>query len=196
MNKKLIEETRVKLDAFKALDLSAAGAWDFQESYDMTRLAERSFEHDRHGRSVLERENCSGCVLAGYQSSEEAREARRDKTGDMILVDRDGPNYAGWERLYVETRRMIPTRWIPAFLAALERTDNPAYTAALLRDINTFGVRFQGALSTWHGKRVGWARLCLICLHTITTADHVCDPVTDEERIEWEHSSRHAYDPL
>lgn len=178
------------------LDLQAAGAWTPEEADNLGRQAERLFKHDRHGRLVLERENCSGCVLQGYQSSEEAREAKRDKTGSMVLVDRDGPNYAGWERAYVQTGRRIQLRWAPAFVAALDDPENPAYAAALLKDINTFGVAFTGMLMPYHGKRLGVARACLICFKTIYTSDHVCEPMTPEEQAEWENSARHAYDPV
>lgn len=87
--------------------------------------------HDGYGADVLTRENCGACVLAGYE----------DPSGEQT-VDRDGPNYAGWARLYVEARRPIPERWRQAFDRELH-SDNAAYSAALARDIATFGVSYE-----------------------------------------------------
>jgi len=55
------------------------------------------------------------------------------------LGGEDGPNYAGWARIYVEAQRPIPKKWERAF--ALERaSDNRAYAHALERSIKTFGM--------------------------------------------------------
>jgi hypothetical protein len=80
-----------------------------------------------------ERENCAGCVLRGYTP--------RGGWGDDINVRRDGPNYAGWARVYVESQTAIPARWRDAFERELH-SDNEAYAAALALSVATFGVHF------------------------------------------------------
>jgi hypothetical protein len=53
--------------------------------------------------------------------------------------DTDGPNYAGWARLYIEAQRPIPRKWRAAFERELA-SDNQAYANALRRSIATFGT--------------------------------------------------------
>ena len=86
---------------------------------------------------ALVRENCAACILAGY-----CPDCGRHRIGCPHQVER-GPNYAGWARVYVGDRRPIPAKWRAAFTRELERTDNPAYLAALLADIAANGVRFE-----------------------------------------------------
>ncbi len=62
--------------------------------------------------------NCGGCAL--------------------ISGDEDGPNYAGWARVYVEAGRTIPREWTRAFQSE-RNSSNAAYAAALRKSINTFG---------------------------------------------------------
>jgi len=50
----------------------------------------------------------------------------------------DGPNYAGWARIYVEAQRPIPSKWRAAFMDELN-SDNKAYAHALRRSMMTFG---------------------------------------------------------
>ena len=86
-------------------------------------------------RDQLTRENCGACVLGGYRP--------RDDWGDPELdTDAAGPNYAGWARIYVEARRVIPKRWEAAFLAQLHTPDNLRYAEAVARSVVTFGYRF------------------------------------------------------
>lgn len=94
----------------------------------------------REGR--LGQENCAQCCLAGYEP--------RGGFGDGYSVKRDGPNVAGWTRVYVQAERSIPRYWSDAFIDALN-SDNRAYADALARDIATFGVSFYPA--TWHGAK-------------------------------------------
>lgn len=79
------------------------------------------------------RMNCGACALEGYEP--------RRGWGDGFSVKRDGPNYAGWARVYVEACRVIPNKWKGAFRREL-RSDNKAYTQALWVSILLFGVRF------------------------------------------------------
>lgn len=81
----------------------------------------------------LGRENCGACVLGGYEP--------RGGYEDGYKVKRDGPNYAGWARMYVEARRMVPANWRDAFTRELN-SDNHAYADALARSVVTFGVAF------------------------------------------------------
>lgn len=78
----------------------------------------------------LTRENCAACALDGYGA---------DTDGGTVPLS---PNYAAWERVYVQARRPIPHRWLPAFVASLNDEVNPSFAAALLRDVATWGVRF------------------------------------------------------
>lgn len=74
---------------------------------------------------TMTRENCGACVLAGYG----------------VKPAEEGPNYAGWARIYVEARRPVPADWRGAFRRELA-SDNRAYAGALARSIATFGVTF------------------------------------------------------
>lgn len=57
-----------------------------------------------------------------------------------VFVNEDdthkSPNYAGWERLYVESRRAIKAEW----LDCTKWSENLAYTKCLIKSINTFGI--------------------------------------------------------
>lgn len=89
-------------------------------------------DHNISDKSPLTRENCGACVLNGYISRDDRQNGARDS---------DGPNYAGWARIYVQAGRHIPAKWHKAFDAELA-SDNQAYSDALRRDIYIFGVRF------------------------------------------------------
>lgn len=107
------------------------------------------FRHDHNAsdRDPLTRVNCGACVLGGY----EPRGARDD--WDHPSVKDHGPNYAGWARIYVESRSPIPRAWRAAFVreitqdgdgTAVQEYVNLRYAEALARSIVTFGVRFKG----------------------------------------------------
>lgn len=82
------------------------------------------------------RENCGACVLRGYLSDSARADGR---------TDADGPNYAGWARVYVECGRVIPAQWRAAF-EEQRNSDNHAYAHALEVSINTYGVRWSDGL--------------------------------------------------
>ncbi len=86
---------------------------------------------ERRDDENLCRANCGACVLGGYHDLDDDEHDRRD-----------GPNYSGWARIYVEAGRTIPRKWKAAFLRELDRTDNALYLAALVRDIQTWGITF------------------------------------------------------
>jgi hypothetical protein len=50
----------------------------------------------------------------------------------------DGPNYAGWARIYIEAGKAMPEKWRGAFERELA-SDNHHYAVALRRSIATFG---------------------------------------------------------
>lgn len=77
----------------------------------------------------LTRSNCGACVLNGYQD--------RD---DDEHKPADGPNYAGWARVFVEAGRSIPATWAEAFVREFTDNDNERYVEALKRDVATFGM--------------------------------------------------------
>ncbi len=89
-------------------------------------------DHPMSDRSQLTRENCGACVLNGYEPRWVDRSEHNTAT--------DGPNYAGWARIYVEAGRAIPEKWRAAF--ADQGKDNRAYYDALGRSLVSFGVRF------------------------------------------------------
>lgn len=66
-----------------------------------------------HPRDRMARENCGACVLNASEH----------------------PNYAGWERLFVQAGRKVHPS---ALAAALARTDNLPYVNALRRDLATW----------------------------------------------------------
>jgi hypothetical protein len=89
-------------------------------------------DHNASDRDPMTRENCGACVLNGYISRDDRRNGAKNS---------DGPNYAGWARVYVQAGTRIPRKWHKAFEAELA-SDNQAYSDALRRDIHIFGVRF------------------------------------------------------
>lgn len=128
-----------------AVESVPADAWTVTEAGDQARIARqllrhghpevgtRAFRDYAGGTDDAERvtrENCAACSLDGYGA---------DTDGGTVPLS---PNYAAWERVYVQTRRPIPHRWLPAFVASLNDEDNPSFAAALLRDVATYGVRF------------------------------------------------------
>ena len=90
--------------------------------------------HNLSDRDPLTRVSCAACVLGGYR--ERGAEGRRS----------DGPNYAGWGRLFVQAQAPVPAIWAAAFdrhRAGVPYEDgsiNYAYLAALERDIATWGA--------------------------------------------------------
>ena len=66
-------------------------------------------------------------MLQGYHDKDDDEHKRED-----------GPNYAGWARIYTEARRPIPVKWRKALAREL-LSDNAAYSNALRRSIATFG---------------------------------------------------------
>jgi hypothetical protein len=103
---------------------------DWQQQRIARQLLARH-DHNKSDKSPLTRENCGACTLNGYIS-------RSDRHGQKPS---DGPNYAGWARVYVQAQYVIPRKWHKAFEAEME-SDNTAYSDALKRDINVFGVTF------------------------------------------------------
>lgn len=109
--------------------------WSAEEASQLRAIARQLFRHGEWAHTTaLERESCSACVLTGYLS--------RDSRADGIRPS-DGPNYAGWARVYVEAGYAIPAKWRRAFARAGLGDDsespNPAYFDALGRDLVTFG---------------------------------------------------------
>lgn len=76
---------------------------------------------------VWERDTCGTCAALGWGAHNEEHPPH------------EGPNYAGWARVYVQAREPIPRAWMPAFLAHLNDEENDGYREALRRDVATFG---------------------------------------------------------
>jgi len=105
--------------------------WSAAEANGLRRTAQMLLSrHDCQGSRLVEmRENCGACVLNGYMSSADR------KSGALKVAD--GPNYAGWARVYVQAGSSIPRRWRKAFQAERD-SDNRLYAEALERDIATW----------------------------------------------------------
>lgn len=106
--------------------------WSPEEQQEQRRYKTGVWNHE-HGSVTgtrqqrnLVRANCSACVLGGY----------RDVYDDESPTD--APNYAGWARVYVETRHVVPHGFVRGFERDLNE-DSP-YGAALRRDVVTYGV--------------------------------------------------------
>lgn len=101
---------------------------------------------DHHGDwSDAAVSSCAVCELHGTR-------AAMYPSADELPADDDDeppartPNYAGWERIYVQARVTIPDAWRPAFawwLTPEGEAENAAYAAALARDVATFGLHDQ-----------------------------------------------------
>lgn len=107
--------------------------WTDNDARNMRAIARQLFKHgDWRHESDLERESCSACVLGGFLSASAIADGAKPE---------DGPNYAGWARVYVEAGVPVPEKWRAAF-EAQRQSDNRAYAAALEASIETFGVKF------------------------------------------------------
>lgn len=117
----------------------SADVWHPLEARALRATARRMFTDHGHGSDMsrMTRENCGACVLGGYEP--------RGGFGDGYRVATDGPNYANWQRDYVQAGRDMPSSWRDAFARELRDTDNALWRDALLRDIRTFGAGFVGA---------------------------------------------------
>lgn len=93
--------------------------WTEVEAKHYQNTARQCFKHDYDHGAKSDPLNCQGCAL---------RETSRT----------DGPNVAGWARLFVEARMPIPGHWRKAFESEL-RSKNKRYAEALARSIATFG---------------------------------------------------------
>ena len=115
--------------------------WPEEDRVKMRRNAQAMFTDEYHASGgcrrdgVLGRSNCGPCVLGGYEPRGEDRDPEWD-------VKRDGPNYAGWGRLYVEAGYPMKKAWRDAFERDQLGSDNEAYAAALRKSVATFGARF------------------------------------------------------
>lgn len=98
--------------------MSESKMWGEAEAKQIAAIARSLFRAHSYRHEGIDTDNCSYCALT--QGGPE------------------GPNYAGWGRLYIEARRLIPEGWREAFRHELE-SDNAAYAAALRRSITTFG---------------------------------------------------------
>jgi hypothetical protein len=94
--------------------------WPPEEARHHQGTARRFFtEGHSYRHKGIDADNCGYCALTHGGS--------------------EGPNYAGWARLYVEAQRTIPSKWRAAFQEELD-SDNKAYSHALRRSIKTFGA--------------------------------------------------------
>lgn len=60
---------------------------------------------------------------------------------DSCTLETNGPNYAGWARVYVEAERPIPESWRSAFYDELV-SENWLYRKKLEESLHWFGVRW------------------------------------------------------
>jgi len=97
--------------------------WDERERLRLIATARQCAKHSAyHTTDKLARENCGGCALRYTQKY--------------------APNYAGWVRIYIELGWEVP-RWHYERELEYARNENMAYHDAIMRDIETFGIRLK-----------------------------------------------------
>ena len=101
--------------------IEKAEPWNGKEKYQYTGTARQCLEHS-YNHSKSDPDNCGGCALT--------------------LRSQYQPNYAGWQRIYIESRRTIPARWEKPFYTAFT-DDNQLYAKALARSCKTYGIKFE-----------------------------------------------------
>jgi hypothetical protein len=118
---------------------------DPRESHAHRQSARQVMRSHGHGWTFADddernmvRDNCGACVLGGWG-------AYVDEHGH------DDINYAGWQRIYVQTSTPIPARFVRAFLGALDERNVPddpdeltRYARALRSDLATHGAIIEG----------------------------------------------------
>ncbi|GAC1550404.1 MAG: hypothetical protein NVS3B16_24810 [Vulcanimicrobiaceae bacterium] len=110
--------------------------------------------NDREEANLV-RSNCGACVLNGY----------RDRDDDENHAHQ-GPNYAGWARIYTQAGLAIPRIWVGAFARELvDKDKNAHYAEALARDIATFGDPrpTTGARHSWVANGCRCHVVCMNC---------------------------------
>lgn len=112
-NDKIPTDTQRRIDG--------AEAWNETEATHYRQTAMQCLRHDYEHKNP-DPLNCGGCAL---------------RQGDS-----QGPNYAGWQRIYVEAGLVVPRKWKRAFFRAFN-ADNQRYADALARSCKTFGVMLQ-----------------------------------------------------
>lgn len=107
-----------------------------EEAKQLTKMARQLMYGDQNHNTgtwhddPLTRANCAACVLGGYIDPDDDRQPE------------DGPNYAGWARIYIEAGRAIPRSWEEVFTAQRD-SDNLEYAYQLERSIATFGIHWK-----------------------------------------------------
>jgi hypothetical protein len=93
--------------------------------------ADESRQHSNTARHIL---------LETHYAPDHARNPDPDNCAACAIRmgGAEGPNYAGWARIYIEAKKPIPGKWRGAFERELA-SDNKAYANALRRSIATFG---------------------------------------------------------
>lgn len=111
---------------YKTAGFVARSAWQCMSSHD------HGWTFTDAEDKELVKSNCGACVLGGYEPPDGWEPGTKGATRHQ------GPNCAGWARIYVEARHAIPCKWAKAFEQE-RKSDNVAYAAALERSIATFG---------------------------------------------------------
>lgn len=96
----------------------SAVVWSEKDAAHYRNTAKSLFRHS-YDHASPDPDNCGACAL-------------------LDTSDPDGPNYAGWGRVYVESGRPIPEVWRDAFSRELN-SDNKPYANALATSLATFG---------------------------------------------------------
>lgn len=121
-----------------------ADRWSDAEARVLAANARRLFRDHGHGSdmSQLTRMNCGACALSGY----EPRGGWNDDWDQpgAYRVHLHGPNYANWQREYVEAGMVVRPEWaalIRSAVAGTDGSDNEPWRICLERSVNTFGIR-------------------------------------------------------
>jgi len=94
---------------------------DKNEAKQLNLIAKKLFRSHYDGCGNSDPNNCGACAL--------------------LTGNEEGPNYAGWGRVFVEAERPIPSKWRMAFYDELA-SENEAYRKKLDESVREFGVRW------------------------------------------------------
>lgn len=102
---------------------NTSAPWNDETKRSLIACANNVSRHEDypHSRDV---DNCGACALNGY-------------------TETDAPNYAGWLRIYLALGRPVPRKHYETEMAYAS-AENVPYHDAILRDVATFGIRWEG----------------------------------------------------
>lgn len=95
--------------------------WPAKQARELVVGAVNVSRHSTHADQIA-RDNCGACALRRYG-------------------DENGPNYAGWLRIYIQLGWRVPKKHYDAEIAYAD-AENTQYRHAISRDVSTWGIKF------------------------------------------------------